>query len=531
MPNNVTTKVWFSTGTTYVWPEQLAGVKPDIAVCLSGGGTRAMSAAMGQLRALIDIGFMKHVDYLSSVSGGSWAAGAFAYYNTGAQSDAEFLGAITDPKDITRTGLDVLPQSSLGWGATLDLGDALDRAIFDGFKEDFIWAAAIGDLFFKRYGLWDHANPSYFSLDTATVAAIKTANPSLIAAPFVTVRQPDGYAMPYLLINATLDGPTKGTPFNPDPMVMITYSPLYCGVPFQQAIDYRSKHLATLGAEVKAVVGGGFIEPFAWDGGSPVGPVTDGTATVPASPTPFGVINASATSSSAFAAILEKIKDLDGLLPEQSYWPPMAAGTQQSAQSFDFGDGGNLENYGLIPVIMRGVKKIVVFINTETKLNVSYDPATIPTSKDVDTGLSVLFGVDVQAELPNQVFPVTDFPILIRALQAAKTAGRPLVGRMTHDIVANPWWGVPGGGQVEVVWFYLDEVSTWKSQIGSDEVKFQLDLGDAGEFAHFPNYKTIDENPLTPWSLTQLSARQVNLLADLTCWVVRESRAELEALL
>ena len=53
-------------------------------------------------------------------------------------------------------------------------------------------------------------------------------------------------------------------------------------------------------------------------------------------------------------------------------------------------------------------------------------------------------------------------------------------------------------------------------------------LGDVGEFPHFPNYKTIDENLLPPWSLTQLTPRQVNLLADLTCWVVLQHRSTIE---
>ena len=42
-------------------------------------------------------------------------------------------------------------------------------------------------------------------------------------------------------------------------------------------------------------------------------------------------------------------------------------------------------------------------------------------------------------------------------------------------------------------------------------MKLQLDLGDAGEFPHFPNYKTIDENLIPPWSLTELTPKQVNL--------------------
>ncbi|MBN1207257.1 MAG: hypothetical protein JXB05_20395 [Myxococcaceae bacterium] len=537
MANDFTTRIWFSSGTTYTWPEQQAGVQPDVGVCFPGGGTRALSAAMGQLRGLINLGLLGSVDYISCVSGGSWASTAFAYYNAGATSDAQFLGPITDPANITMSGLDEMDANSLGWGATQDLGDALEAAHKAGVPKDQLWAAAIGQVFFARFGLYDPSTPAYFSLDTTTVKAIQAANSSLANATFHTVRQSSAYAMPYLLINATIDGPTSGAPYNPDPLVMVTYSPLYSGIPFQQTIDYVSKGAAAIGATVSSTVGGGFIESFAWGSGSPTATPSNGTVQVPPPAAPFGLVDASGTSSSAFAATFEKIKQLDGLLPEQLYWPPMSSGTQQAAALFDFGDGGNLENYGLIPLLLRGVKKIILFVNTEVPLSTSYDPSSgTATSADVDPNLPPLFGIPVTkggtpAAVNNQVFPSSDYATLIKALQGMKTAGNAMVQPMTHQLQANTAWGLPGGGSVDVLYVYLDQVESWKKQISSLDVKLQLDLGDVGDFAHFPNYKTIDENKLPPWSLTQLTARQVNLLADLTCWVVRTNQKAFESFL
>jgi hypothetical protein len=538
MANEFNTNIWFSSGTTYTWPEQKAGVQPNVGVCFPGGGTRAMSAAMGQLRGLLNIGFMKSVDYISCVSGGSWASTAFAYYNAGATSDEQFLGTITDPADITMSGLDQMDTNSLGWGATQDLGDALDAAHKAGAPKDQLWAAAIGQVFFARFGLYDPKNPAYFSLDATTVNAIQTANPSLAAATFYTVRQPSDYTVPYLLINATIDGPTSGAPYSTDPLVMVTYSPLYSGIPFQQTINYVNKAAAVLEATVSSVVGGGFIESFAWGCGAPTATLSSGLVQVPPPAAPFGLVNASGTSSSAFAATFEKIKQLDGLLPQEPYWPPMSSGTQQAAVPFDFGDGGNLENYGLIPLLLRGVKKIVLFVNTEAPLSTSYNPSSgTATSADLDPNLPPLFGIPVTkggtpAAANNQVFPSSDYATLIQALQGMKTAGNAMIQPMTHQIQANTWWGLPDGGSVDVLYVYLDQVESWKKQLPSlGDVKIQLDLRDVGDFPHFPNYKTIDENKLPPWSLTELSARQVNLLADLTCWVVRTNQKAFESFL
>lgn len=537
MPNGTfTTNVWYSDGASYTWPEQQAGVQPKVGICFPGGGTRALCATMGQLRGLLSFDFLKNVDYISCVSGGSWASTAFSYYQAGATSDAELLGPITEPAQITLDGLSNVPTSSLGWGATQDLGDALDAAHEAGVPNDLLWAAAIGKVFFARFGLYDPSNPSYFSLDAATVAKIKAANPLLANANFHVVRQPSTYKVPYLLINGTIDGPTATGPYNPDPLVMITYSPLYSGIPFQQTVSYPFAKSGAIKVSVLALVGGGFIESFAWGCNAPTAPATIGTVTVDAPSSVFSLVDASGTSSSAFAAIFEKIKFLDGLLPEQNYWPPVATGTQPGAQLFDFGDGGNLENYGLIPLIMRGVKKVLLFINTETPLSLTYDPTTGTAKEDdLDSSFPPLFGIPVTSDFGsagpdyNHVFPSTDYAPLVQALQALKQKGEPMVVAKTHTIQANPFWGVPVGGTIDVLYVYLDQVASWKSQITDDWVKLQLDLGDVGEFPHFPNYKTIDENVLPPWSLTQLTPKQVNLLADLTCWVVRNSQSTIQS--
>ncbi|MGQ0680652.1 MAG: hypothetical protein ACT4OM_13540 [Actinomycetota bacterium] len=53
-----TTQIWYSDGTSYTWPEQLAGLQPNVGMCFSGGGTRALVANMGQLPALLSFNFM-----------------------------------------------------------------------------------------------------------------------------------------------------------------------------------------------------------------------------------------------------------------------------------------------------------------------------------------------------------------------------------------------------------------------------------------------------------------------------------------
>ena len=61
-----------------VAPEGAAGPKPGIALCLSGGGYRAMIFHLGALWRLNQLGFLKKLSRVSSVSGGSITAGVLA---------------------------------------------------------------------------------------------------------------------------------------------------------------------------------------------------------------------------------------------------------------------------------------------------------------------------------------------------------------------------------------------------------------------------------------------------------------------
>src|SRR5580700_11294480 len=96
----------FSIGTTtttgslsvnqfYVTPPATPG---NVGVCLSGGGSRALTAGMGQLRALTKLvaangqSLLAQVKALSTVSGGSWIGVPFIYLPPGSPSDAAYLG-------------------------------------------------------------------------------------------------------------------------------------------------------------------------------------------------------------------------------------------------------------------------------------------------------------------------------------------------------------------------------------------------------------------------------------------------------
>jgi hypothetical protein len=118
----------FSAGTTpttgplsvkqfYAIPPATPG---NVGVCLSGGGSRALTAGMGQLRALNKLtangrSLLAQAKALSTVSGGSWLGVPFIYLPPGSSSDAAYLGPwIEDQSTLTPAILAQLPAGNAG---------------------------------------------------------------------------------------------------------------------------------------------------------------------------------------------------------------------------------------------------------------------------------------------------------------------------------------------------------------------------------------------------------------------------------
>lgn len=523
------TNVWINTATNYLFAEQKLPQPPrPTAVCFSGGGTRAMSAAFGQLRGLTALGLMDHIGYISSVSGGSWASTIYTYYRSGATSDADLLGPVTPPANITYTNLDQLPPSQLGYTATLSLRDALLKLVEEGMEADRLWLEGVGRTYFEPYGLHDRTTPAYFSLDATTVADIVARNPHLAGATFYTARD----KRPFLLINGTLLGPAALAPFAQEQIVGLEMTPLTVGIPYGQTITYRPDD----GTPQPYPIGGGYVEPFAFGSSAPATPCRPSSlpgvcqVEVAGGKRPFTLTDASGISSSAFAAIADQLHLANALDPQQPYWA-INSGTFPPAAPFTFGDGGNIENYGLIPLLLRGINRIIVFVNSETKLSLDYNPRNRPGKKAVDAFLPPLFGFPNSLNPNNRIFTRQAWQSLITALQTQKKQGLPLVTVQTHTVQSNPWWGLQGGWEVEICWVYNDRVASWEQQLPS-HLQAQISLGNGpiplGPFRHFPNYLTVDQNLL---DLVQLTPAQVNLLADLSCWNVMQSATALQTLL
>ena len=423
----------------------------NVAVCLSGGGSRAMSAGMGQLLALETItagsdsaSLLSQTKVLSTVSGGSWIGVPFTYLPSGT-SDTDFLGGpYVAPSALTTTGLGTLPTGCVATGITsgFSLTDLAATAyIFYklGAPPNMLWQILMGSTFLQPYGLYELNGLSfvpdvYFTFDESTASTIQSANKgnSLASQTPAMVASVTGQTRPYHVCNMamavtvgtnSLLAPVQGTPF----FTGIVSSP-------PNATDANSR-----------LVGGGGVTSFAFDS-SPAS--VDAPSVSVQQAGPWTLTDIIGTSSAAFAELLisgfstfaespprfaaalrssrgavtrrltrmgfakakidsvidAQIKtatsgDLAAhraatsfspteLIPAYQYWPITAAQGGEAVNTSSFADAGSLDNTGIASALAyTDVGNVISFVNTE-----------VPISKDdngnivVDGAIPPLFG-------------------------------------------------------------------------------------------------------------------------------------------
>jgi hypothetical protein len=202
----------------------------------------------------------------------------------------------------------------------------------------------------------------------------------------------------------------------------------------------------------------------------------------------------------------------------------------------EFADGGSLDNSGVASVLAYSdIQHLLVFTNTSTPMTQDANGVIV-----VDESLPPLFGYQpyVQgrgyvlyqgAPSPNkpmfqnnQVFPSASFQELLDNLWSSSGKGtyqNPPRYSQRLTTVSNAWFNVAAGRPVTVLWTYLERSQSWYDQL-PPEVQNILGPFD-NMLGGFPHYSTFD---------TELTATEVNLLANYTAWVIMTAQSEFASL-
>jgi len=193
------------------------------------------------------------------------------------------------------------------------------------------------------------------------------------------------------------------------------------------------------------------------------------------------------------------------IIPGAATWSPLDVDRRGVPITHDMpiADAGVYDDIGHIPLLRRGVKKMVLYDSSAVRDNstgrlfsnleemvyvkAAFGQPGEPENRGGIPGLEPdLAGAPnpMMAEHTLTVFEPSEFAPLWEQTQAALAKGEPLVFRGTYTVVDNPHFGIKGGWQVEIVWVFTLPSRSFMSALPQET---QDDLHE-----YFPNYSFGD---------------------------------------
>ncbi|WP_371396633.1 hypothetical protein [Fretibacter rubidus] len=549
--------------------------RDDLGLAVSGGGTRSMSHSLGYFRALRDMGIMDKIRYIGAISGGSWISTPYCYLPHNI-SDHEYLGDDVEtrqlkpefirnddesailPRQIARSeilrsvGVNLL-TSIVGRSLSLPTIPFLGiQFSLDDVTE--IWNRIISELYLDDIGL---GGDQYACWTDKQVKGILKRNQNIFGKSklerndFVTYTRD----RPYLCINGAMnqdsylirdDRDEKFRPLGLRSWEHYEFTPYYSGI---------HRHSRGKG---KLNVGGGYKENIGMD-------TLGGLATpqsVKVSPGRvnhrFSLQDIMGISGAAPAYILQNITRfagkqnlantlrnewggitaLDGsfdnnrgvmkIFPKMRDWPVQYFAKPVTVERF-FGDGGYVDNYGIIPLLKRKVRKIIVLINTDIAIDGTLDQ--MMKGEGVDSFILTLFG-QATGRKPTltspsnqlqpgrffgrengQVFDNAQLKSTLEGLIKNRAPNRnahngPIFHRAEYVTCDNEFYGVEAGHHCQILWMYNDLNLDWCKAL-PDETAAMIrspDHKNLGTFPHFSTFLTQSDRAdfLSPESFAEI---------------------------
>lgn len=513
---------------------ETVNAKRDLGIVFSGGGNRAAVSALGQVRALTQMGIMKKARYLSCISGGSWFCVPYTYTQ---MDEYQYLGINPKDTDYWRPDhFNMRPPLLAGSFASraADARTHIVKTLLSRYGDEG-FASRLNAIYLRSPNDTEDGDMNrFFSYNETTRDDIIRRNDGrLKKEDFVLVTHPD--TKPFLIASTSISLPDR---FRPSLKfaALVEMTPLYTGSP-----SYRR------GSILSARIGGGYVESFAYDSRlhsvRPQGDVLTAEVELPkrshmafrSSPR-FALSDVMASSGAAPAMVLDYLPYC-GVFPRFLHWSPKGVQKKKQSKVFAHADGGAIDNLGVVPLLRRHVRNLIVFVNWDVDMKQAVQSE--PPKLTVD--IALLFqgqknrGYGPMAWLTKSedkaVFCAEDYSRLKSAFEQKWKSGESLIidDDKPYTTVANSRFGVPPGLQVKILWVFLGgpkcaqkaspgSLTAWLSGIPT---AMQSEMT-KDEFKNFPTYKTFNENEK---QLINLTPEQVSALSHYTSYVVHANES------
>ncbi|MEH6475977.1 MAG: hypothetical protein V7727_09825 [Sneathiella sp.] len=518
-------------------------------LAFTGGGTRAATMALGQLRALHELGWMKKVQYISAVSGGAWTVVPYSFLpgnNTNCSNnqddpkvnfnfdDKVFLERYIRPEKLTlEDAKNEPPNGSMAKAITNSwLGIRTMGHLATNFT-DKAYATAVGDTYLRPFNLSDKIG--WFDNESRSFALRRESveNSNLPNWEFNFLR----CGRPYPIIGATVI--TKGFRHKQENLHRLEITPDYMGVRVPYEIP---------GEQGK--FGGYYMQPFAYDahGRTLKEPLIDTSKSIKGLSTwtvktggrtgAFSLSDVVGVSGAAPQDFLSKI-GFGALGFPEYHLSSSDTSLKTSKNDFYHGDGGHVENQGIIALIVRRVQNIVAFVNTASPINCREDDCApvenpVEDNKVLSNYVRGFFQKMTEKDGTlakygkNHIIDNKDtkFAELVSALKEKKQNGQPLVHCDTYDIIDNEYIGMykMDGYKPNICWVYLDRSKNWMNALPNDETRDYA----KSKWRNLPHFKTFLPGLLKP-AVVDLTHAEVNIGSNNSAWAVCESAKDIIA--
>lgn len=244
-----------------------------------------------------------------------------------------------------------------------------------------------------------------------------------------------------------------------------------------------------------------------------------------------GLLDQNKESVSSILKLLLKIivegggELIDGMTPKSNYFSPVDQNLMPGNTLFNFGDGGLSDNFGLISLLRRGVKKVVVFINTSDPFEVIEDAG----KEEIKIDITVPSFFGIVTEKPNpiggqhfddmKVFNTDEYAKqLLPQFKSAFQSKEAIVAETQLEVLPNKAWDLEGGYTVDVLWYYNSLPEEFSQQAGEEVMRTLIpNKADEGKGGSFPLYGTLSS------TLGGLKPFEINMMGNIGYWILQNT--------